>query len=60
LVYRYNVKLSADGLTGEEGAFSMCTFWLVEALTRVGQVDRCAGYIGHPFGKIENRQTSAQ
>jgi len=54
LVYRYNVKLSADGLTGEEGAFSMCTFWLVEALTRVGQVDRARlifeqmlGYTNH-------------
>lgn len=39
LVYRYDVNHSADGLTGEEGAFSMCTFWLVEALTRAGQVD---------------------
>ena len=54
LVYRYDVKLSADGLTGEEGAFSMCTFWLVEALTRVGQVDRARfifeqmlGYTNH-------------
>ena len=54
LVYRYDVKLSEDGLTGEEGAFSMCTFWLVEALTRVGQVDRARlifeqmlGYTNH-------------
>ena len=39
LVYRYDVNLSADGLTGDEGAFSMCTFWLVEALTRAGRVD---------------------
>jgi len=37
LVYRYNVEQTADGLTGEEGTFSMCTFWLVEALTRAGQ-----------------------
>ena len=34
LVYRYDVEKSADGLTGEEGTFNMCTFWLVEALTR--------------------------
>ncbi len=39
LVYRYDVNESADGLTGEEGTFSMCTFWLVEALTRAGRVD---------------------
>ncbi len=24
---------------GEEGTFNICTFWLVEALTRAGQVD---------------------
>ncbi len=39
LVYRYDVNESADGLTGEEGTFSLCTFWLVEALTRAGRVD---------------------
>ena len=35
LVYRYNYAKSEDGVGGREGAFSMCTFWLVEALTRV-------------------------
>jgi GH15 family glucan-1,4-alpha-glucosidase len=39
LVYRYNVAESTDGLSGEEGTFNMCTFWLVEALTRAGRVD---------------------
>jgi GH15 family glucan-1,4-alpha-glucosidase len=34
LVYRYNPEKSFDGLTGEEGTFNMCTFWLVEALSR--------------------------
>ena len=36
LVYRYNLNETADGLEGEEGTFNMCTFWLVEALTRAG------------------------
>ena len=36
LVYRYNIQESADGLSGEEGTFNICTFWLVEALTRAG------------------------
>ena len=40
LVYRYNAELSPDGLTGQEGTFNMCTFWLVEALTRAGWGDR--------------------
>ena len=40
LVYRYNVGEAADGLRGEEGTFNICTFWLVEALTRAGRFDR--------------------
>jgi GH15 family glucan-1,4-alpha-glucosidase len=39
LVYRYNVEASPDGLEGEEGTFSMCTFWYVEALARAGRID---------------------
>jgi len=31
LVHRYDTGKTADGLTGEEGTFNMCTFWLVEA-----------------------------
>ncbi len=42
LVYRYDVARSADGLAGEEGTFNVCTFWLVEALTRAGRADRAA------------------
>ena len=30
---------AGDGLTGREGTFNMCTFWLVEALTRAGRVE---------------------
>ena len=37
LVYRYNVDETHDGLAGEEGTFNICTFWLVEALTRAGK-----------------------
>ncbi len=37
LVYRYNLGEYTDGLQGEEGTFNMCTFWLVEALTRAGR-----------------------
>jgi len=39
LVYRYQVNQAAsDGIGGEEGTFSMCTFWLVEALTKAGRL----------------------
>lgn len=37
LVYRYDPREAPDGLPGREGTFNMCTFWLVEALTRAGR-----------------------
>jgi GH15 family glucan-1,4-alpha-glucosidase len=39
LVYRYNIEASPDGLEGEEGTFSICTFWYVEALALAGRLD---------------------
>ncbi|MFW6195497.1 MAG: glycoside hydrolase family 15 protein [Chloroflexota bacterium] len=35
-VYRYNLDRTPDGLPGGEGTFNICTFWLVEAMTRAG------------------------
>ncbi|MPZ14467.1 MAG: glycoside hydrolase family 15 protein [Chloroflexi bacterium] len=39
LVYRYDVSRASDGLTGQEGTFNMCMFWLVEAMVRAGRDD---------------------
>ena len=39
LVYRYNPAASPDGLHGDEGTFSLCTFLYVDALARAGQLD---------------------
>jgi GH15 family glucan-1,4-alpha-glucosidase len=39
LVYRYDPHKAPDGLEGAEGMFNMCSFWLVEALTRAGRTD---------------------
>jgi GH15 family glucan-1,4-alpha-glucosidase len=39
LVYRYNVEASPDGLRGDEGTFSICSFWYVEALARAGKLN---------------------
>ena len=36
-VYRY---LNEDGLTGGEGTFGICTFWLAECLAWAGEVER--------------------
>ena len=40
LVLRYRVKETDDGLSGEEGSFTICSFWLVSALVEIGAVDR--------------------
>jgi GH15 family glucan-1,4-alpha-glucosidase len=55
LVHRYKAGAGAsDGLAGEEGTFSICTFWYVEALARAGEVDKARycfekmlGYANH-------------
>ena len=40
LVLRYRVDETDDGLTGEEGTFTICSFWLVSALVEIGEVER--------------------
>jgi len=40
LVLRYRVDATDDGLEGEEGTFTICSFWLVSALAMIGEGDR--------------------
>jgi GH15 family glucan-1,4-alpha-glucosidase len=40
LVLRYRVEETDDGLSGEEGTFTICSFWLVSALVEIGEVSR--------------------
>jgi len=40
LVLRYRVKETDDGLSGDEGTFTICSFWLVSALTLIGEHER--------------------
>src|SRR3954449_770870 len=40
LVLRYRVDATDDGLSGEEGTFTICSFWLLSALAEIGEVDR--------------------
>lgn len=39
LVRRYDQAGDTDGIGGDEGTFSLCSFWYVEALTRAGRHD---------------------
>lgn len=54
LVFRYNVNQTKDGLPGKEGTFNICTFWMVEAMTRAGRIEEARllfeqmlGYANH-------------
>lgn len=54
LVRRYDPRVSPDGIDGEEGTFSICTFWLAEALARAGRLEearltfeKMLGYANH-------------
>ncbi len=40
LVLRYKVEETDDGLSGEEGTFLICSFWLVSALSEIGEAGR--------------------
>jgi alpha,alpha-trehalase len=40
LVLRYKVEETDDGFTGEEGSFTICSFWLVSALCEIGEYQR--------------------
>jgi GH15 family glucan-1,4-alpha-glucosidase len=40
LVLRYQVAQTDDGLSGEEGTFTICSFWLVSALAEIGEHQR--------------------
>jgi GH15 family glucan-1,4-alpha-glucosidase len=55
LLYRYNSKNAAsDGMSGQEGTFSPCSFWYVECLARVDDLkqarylfEKALGYANH-------------
>jgi GH15 family glucan-1,4-alpha-glucosidase len=43
LVLRYHVGETDDGFASEEGTFTICSFWLVSALTEIGELERARG-----------------
>ena len=47
LVLRYRPEHTSDGLEGTEGTFLVCSFWLVDALTMIGQLDEAEALFEH-------------
>jgi GH15 family glucan-1,4-alpha-glucosidase len=43
LVLRYRVDETDDGFSGDEGTFTICSFWLVSALVEIGELARARG-----------------
>jgi alpha,alpha-trehalase len=43
LVLRYKVDGTDTGFSGEEGTFTICSFWLVNALVMIGETERARG-----------------
>src|ERR1043166_6322386 len=51
LVFRYKIgDKPMDGLTGNEGTFSACSFWYVECLSRMGDLDQARFYFEKALG----------
>ncbi|NKY87861.1 glycoside hydrolase family 15 protein [Nocardia veterana] len=56
LVLRYRIDETDDGCAGEEGTFTICSFWLVSALSEIGEKHRakqlCERLLGYasPLG----------
>ena len=46
LVLRYRPSQTDDGLAGDEGTFTICSFWLVSALAMIGETQRAAALCG--------------
>ncbi len=42
LLYRYRHDEVTDGLSGDEGAFLLCSFWLIDNLTMQGRIDEAS------------------
>jgi len=50
-VYRYRTfGVEGDGLAGEEGTFTMCSFWYVECLSRAGELEKARFYFEKMLG----------
>lgn len=60
MVLRYRLEDTEDGLSGEEGAFTICSFWLVSALVAIGELARARALCGKLLGAASQLQLYAE
>jgi GH15 family glucan-1,4-alpha-glucosidase len=60
LVMRYLVDETDDGLDGEEGSFTICSFWLVSALVEIGELERATQLCERLLGFASSLQLYAE
>ncbi len=60
LVLRYRVESTDDGLSGEEGTFTICSFWLVSALVEIGELVRARALCEKLLGFASSLQLYAE
>ena len=59
LVLRYRTDETDDGLSGEEGTFAICSFWLVSALVEIGEcARRCDKLLSYASRSASTRRRS--
>ena len=60
LVLRYRTGSTDDGLSGEEGTFTICSFWLVSALVEIGELVRARALCEKLLGFASTLQLYAE
>ena len=60
LVLRYRVEETDDGLSGEEGTFTICSFWLVSALSEIGETERARASSASGCSRSPGRSASTR
>ena len=64
LVLRYRVEETDDGFSGEEGTFTICSFWMVSALCEIGEFEQGPGAVrqaavpGRAAGAVRARRST--
>lgn len=54
LLYRYDPKESSDGIDEDEGAFLLCSFWLVDNLAAQSRIDEAVALFESLCGRVNH------